>query len=158
MASPPSPASSAKAGPDPEHPAARPVSLRKLRPASGRYVKGLVFVTQRAPTCFTQPVSSLSLKSKNVLSGTARSHIVAGERARPVPGRHDPGTTATQQKGSSMRLLVLGFLALLCLASQAACAAVPDPPTDDQQLMYALGPTMCHSPIPFTPTLSAPAF
>ena len=49
-----------------------------------------------------------------------------------------------------MRLLVLGFLALLCLASPAAFAAAPDPATDDQKTLYALGLAMSQSLAGFT--------
>ena len=49
-----------------------------------------------------------------------------------------------------MRLLVLGFLALLCLASPAAFAAAPDPATDDQKTLYALGVAMSQSLAGFT--------
>jgi len=53
-----------------------------------------------------------------------------------------------------MRLLVLGFLALLCLASPAAFAAAPDPATDDQKTLYALGLAMSQSLTIFTLTES----
>jgi FKBP-type peptidyl-prolyl cis-trans isomerase FkpA len=51
-----------------------------------------------------------------------------------------------------MRPLVLGFLALLCLASPAAFAAAPDPATDDQKTLYALGVAMSQSLSTFTLT------
>ena len=48
-----------------------------------------------------------------------------------------------------MRLLLFGFLALLCLASQAAFAA-SDPATDDQKTLYALGVAVSQSLAGFT--------
>lgn len=48
-----------------------------------------------------------------------------------------------------MRLLVFGFSALLCLASPAAFAG-PDPATDDQKTLYALGVAMSQSLAGFT--------
>src|SRR2546430_6570612 len=80
--------------------------------------------------------------------------MVGGGGAPRGRGGRDLGPTATQQKGSSMRLLVLGFLALLCLASPAAFAAAPDPATDDQKTLYALGLAMSQSLTIFTLTES----
>jgi FKBP-type peptidyl-prolyl cis-trans isomerase FkpA len=49
-----------------------------------------------------------------------------------------------------MRLLVFGFSTLLCLAGPAAFADAPDPATDDQKTLYALGVAMSQSLAGFT--------
>jgi len=49
-----------------------------------------------------------------------------------------------------MRFLVFGISACLCLASSAAFAAAPDPTTEDQKTLYALGLAMSQSLGTFT--------
>lgn len=49
-----------------------------------------------------------------------------------------------------MRLLVFGLAALLCLTHAAAFAAAPEPTTDDQKTLYALGLAMSQSLGTFT--------
>jgi FKBP-type peptidyl-prolyl cis-trans isomerase FkpA/FKBP-type peptidyl-prolyl cis-trans isomerase FklB len=74
----------------------------------------------------------------------------SASHARPAAGRRLHVITVTQQKGSSMRLLVFGLMTVLCLAKSAAFAAAPEPTTDDQKTLYALGLAMSQSLGTFT--------
>jgi len=49
-----------------------------------------------------------------------------------------------------MRLFVFGLMTVLCLAQSAAFAAAPEPTTDDQKTLYALGLAMSQSLGTFT--------